>query len=132
MRNPAGLRRFPSPHTSLVFPEFLVKCLVSNEEGMWVKGLYRGAEPVARGRGATGPPCRSWVGSPSRPRGATAPLPPRAPSQGPLCKLEEKNYIKVLLPPGRATGIYFRNFSKQTYIFEILIFFKYKKEKSPK
>ena len=33
-------------------------------------------------------------------------------------------------PLGWATGVYFRNFSKRTYIFEILIFFKYKKEKS--
>ena len=35
--------------------------------------------------------------------------------------------------PGRPgngwQGVYFRNFSKRTYIFEILIFFKYKKEK---
>ena len=32
-------------------------------------------------------------------------------------------------PYGGATGGYFLNFSKRTYIFEILIFFKYKKEK---
>ena len=101
-----------------------------------LQGLYRGAEPVTRGGGATGPPCRPWVGPSSRPRGGGCrpwggdrpPLPPRAPGQGPLCKFEEKNYIKVLSPPP-ATGVYFRNFSKRTYIFEILIFFKYKKEK---
>ena len=34
-----------------------------------------------------------------------------------------------LSPLGRATGGHFRNFSKQTYIFEKIIFFKYKKEK---
>ena len=70
----------------------------------------------------TGPPCRPWVGPPvargggDRPplspvggRGRHAPLPPRVPGQGPLCKLEEKNYIKVLSPWG----------GRPRYIFEI-------------
>src|SRR6185312_15933644 len=60
VRNPAGLRRFLSLHPSLFFqdfwwkflsffPGFLVEFLGSNEEGMWVGGLYRGGDPVARG-----------------------------------------------------------------------------------
>ena len=42
----------------------------------------------------------------------------------------KKKYIWALSPPHRATGVYFWNFPKRTYIFEILIFFKYKKEKT--
>jgi len=65
------------------------------------------------------------------------PLPPHTPGQGALCKFKKK-YIKVLslclgdrtpVAHGAMTRGYFRNFSKRTYIFEIFIFFKYKKEK---
>ena len=60
MHNPAGLRRFPSPHPSLFFQDFwwkflsffsdfLVDFLGSNEEERRVGGLYRGGDPVARG-----------------------------------------------------------------------------------
>ena len=47
-----------------------------------------------------------------------------------VANLKKKNYILGLPPYGRATGVYFWNISKRTYIFEILIFFKYKKEKT--
>ena len=91
--------------------------LGSNEEGIRVKGLYRGAEPVAR-VGGDRPPVSPVGGAPSRGGGDRPPLPPRAPGQGSLCKFEEKNYIKVLLPPTPTgdrgifskffeTGIYF-------------------------
>ena len=42
----------------------------------------------------------------------------------------KKNYTLGLSPYGRATGVYFLNFPKRRYIFEILFFFKYKKEKT--
>ena len=64
----------------------------------------------------------------------------QAPCPRPGTSLQiQKKYIKVMLPVawatgvlsplGRATGGYFRKFSKRTYIIEIFIFFKYKKEK---
>ena len=84
MLNPAGLRRFPSPHLSLFFG-FLVEFSDSNEEGRGVGSYIRGVTPVARGGGATGPLF----------------------FQGPRCKFEEKNYTKGLSPYGRATGGYF-------------------------
>ena len=90
---------------------------------MGSRAYIGGQSRSPKGRGGLWPPCRP--SGDDRP-----PLPPRAPGQGPLCKLEEKNYIKVLSPLGRATRVYFRNFSKRTYIFEILNFFKYKKEKT--
>jgi hypothetical protein len=85
--------------------------------------------------GATCHPCRPWVG-PQSPEGGPSPVwwggrqAPTRPRPGTSLQIRKKNYIKVLLPLGRATGVYFRNFSKWTYIFEILIFFKYKKEKT--
>jgi len=56
VRNPAGLRRFPSPHPSF-FSGFLVEFLGSNVEGMGVAGLYRGEglSPEVRGRQAPEP-----------------------------------------------------------------------------
>ena len=77
---------------------------------MRVKGLYRGAELVAQG-GGTSPPCRPWVGAPVARGppvargGRQAPLPPRAPGQGPIYKLEKK-YKQVMSPLGWATGVY--------------------------
>ena len=54
------------------------------------------------------------------------------PRPGTSLQIQKENYIKVLSPVawatgplsplGRATGRHFRNFSKQTYIFEIFIF----------
>ena len=88
---------------------------------MRVKGLYRGAQPVARGGAPVGgPPCRPSGGDRppvARGWGDRPPLHPRTPGQGPICKLEGKKYKQVLSPFGQATGVYFRNFSKPTYIF---------------
>ena len=87
---------------------------------------------------------RAYIGweTPCRPlggRGRQDPLPPHTPGQGPLCKFK-KNYIKVLSPVAwatgvlspleRATGGYFRNFSKRTYIFKFFIFLNIKKKKT--
>ena len=75
VRNPAGLRRFPSPHPSLFFwiisGIFGLKC-----GGNGVKGLYMGGR-AGRPRGATAP-CRLWVGPVAR-GGATGPPCPHAP-----------------------------------------------------
>ena len=74
-----------------------------------------------------------WVGweTPvARGGGATGPLPPHTPGQGPLYKFK-KNYINILSPLGRATGGHFRKFSKRTYIFKIFIFLNIKKKKTP-
>ena len=92
--------------TPLFFSRFLVEFLSSNKKRMGVEWLYRGARP-GRPRGATGPRVTRGWGPQSPEGGRHAPLPPRAPGQGPLYKLEEKNYIKVLSPLGRATGVYF-------------------------
>ena len=43
---------------------------------------------------------------------------------------KKKKLQTGLSPLGWATGVYFRNFSKWTYIFEILIFLNIKKKKS--
>ena len=74
-------------------------------------------------------PCRP----PQRAAGACRPLGGR---QAPLfffsrdfvANLKKKNYTLGLSPYGRATGVYFWNFPKRTYIFEF--FFKYKKRKT--
>ena len=87
-------------------------------------------------------PCRPWGGD--RPLslggGPTRPPPSTHPRPGTSLQIQKKNYIKILLlvagaagllsPLGRATGGYFRNFSKQTYIFEIFIFLNIKKKKT--
>ena len=44
--------------TPLFFSRFLVEFLGSNEKGMGVEGLYRGASPGRPGVG----PCRPWEG----------------------------------------------------------------------
>ena len=65
VRNPAGLRRFPSPHSSLFFSGFLVEFSGSNEEGRGVGPYIGEVTPVARGGGvggATGPPVARWGG----------------------------------------------------------------------
>jgi len=79
-----------------------------------------------RGAGGGGPPGAKGGGG----GGATGPPAPTGPRPGTSLQIRKKNYIKVLLPLGRAIGVYFRNFSKRTYIFKVLIFFKYKKEKT--
>ena len=64
---------------------------------MWVKGLYSGTEPVARG-GATGPP------------------PPRTLGQGPLCKFEEKKLHQGPVAPGAGDqGIFSKFFETDIY-----------------
>ena len=105
--------------------------LGSNEEEMGVEALYRVGDPVTRGEGDR-PPCRPLGG-------ATGPLPssPRAALSRDL--FVKKIYQKDMSPPAWTTGIlsptpwatraHFRNFLKRPHIFEILIFFKYKKEK---
>ena len=98
-----------------------------------VKGLYRGQSRSPEGvdrppccpRGGDRAPCRPWVGAPvARGGWATGPLSSRAPGQG----LKKKLYLWHVAPP-RATGVYFRNFSKRTYIFKVLIFLNIKKKK---
>ena len=148
MLNPAGLRRFPSPHSSLFFLDFWCnfRAQMRREGEGWI--LYRGLTPVAR-RGGDRPPVargggdrplpRPWAGPPTgRPRGGgDSPLSPVGGAtgpfffQGPRCKFEKKNYTKGLSPYGRATGGYFWNISKRTYIFEIFIFLNIKKKKRP-
>ena len=49
--------------------------------------------------------------------------------QGPRCKFEEKKLHLSHVAPHRATGVYFWNFPKRTYIFKILIFLNIKKKK---
>ena len=48
-----------------------------------------------------------------------------------VANLKKKNYIWALSPPHRATVVYFWNFPKPTYIFEILFFLNIKKKKPP-
>jgi len=132
--NPAGLRRFLSPHPSL-FSGFLVEFSGSNEEGMGVDPYIRGSTPVARG-GATGPLPRPWAGPSGRSRGGDRPpyrllggdRPPFFPGTS-LQIWRKKLHLGPVALWG-ATGGYFWNISKRTYIFEILILFKYKKEES--
>ena len=90
MLNPAGLRRFPSPHSSLFFLDFWwnFRAQMRREGEGW--GFYKGgdpgrprgggrqAPPVARRGGATGPPAAT-VGRPSGGRpwaGRQAPVAP--------------------------------------------------------
>ena len=98
----------------------------SNEEGRggWI--LYKGVTPVARGGGGQAPLPHPWAGPSGRPRGDDRPLF----FQGPRCKFEEKKLHLVPVALWGATGGIFEIFSKRTYIFEIFIFKKYKKEKT--
>ena len=142
MWNSAELRCFPSSHPSLFSGFFEVKW----EEGMrgrpYIGGMTRSPvgggdrTPLSPTGGATGPPGGPTGLSPlGRATGACRPLggdrPPLFFSTGTSLQIwRKKNYIWALSPPHRATGVYFWNFPKPTYIFEILIFFKYKKEKT--
>ena len=88
VRNPAGLRRFTSPHPSLffrifggssslffwIFGEIFGLKWVGNEGG----GLYRGGDSVAWG-GRQAPTVARWGG-------ALAAEPPRRADRGPVCK----------------------------------------------
>ena len=96
MLNPAGLRRFPSPHLSL-FSGFLVEFSGSNEEGRGV-GSIKGVTPVAGG--ATGPPCRPRGGDrpPCRAHGPGRALGPAVARGG---------GDRPLSPVGGATGLFF-------------------------
>jgi len=146
VRNSAELRRFPSSHPSLFSGFFWIfwgQMRGGNEGREW-GGLIWEADPVARG-GATGPPCRPQEGRPAPLAGPLACRPwggrqgPVAPPTGDrppsfffsrdfVANLKEKKLHLSPVAPHRATEVYFWNFPKQTYIFEILIFFKYKKE----
>jgi len=85
--------------TPLFFSRFLVEFLGSNEEGMGSRAYIGGQSRSPEGGGLSPPGfARGW--GPQSPEGGDRPpLPPRALGQGSLCKFEEKNYIKVLLPP---------------------------------
>ena len=72
MLNPAGLRRFPSPHSSLFFG-FLVEFSDSNEEGRGGLELIYGGIPRSPEGGRQAPLPRPWAGPVGRPRGATGP-----------------------------------------------------------
>ena len=136
MRNSAELRRFPSSHPSL-FSWFFWIFWGQMRGGNEGEALYRRPDPVARG-GATGPPCRPQEGRPAPLAGPLACRPPhgrQAPSffffsRDFVANLKKKKLHLSPVAPHRATGVYFWNFPKRTYIFEILIFFKYKKEKT--
>ena len=54
VRNPAGLRRFLSPHPSLFFLDFWWNFRTQMRRKWGVDPYIRGGTPVARG-GATGP-----------------------------------------------------------------------------
>ena len=136
MLNPAGLRRFPSPHSSLFFwifgGIFGLKWGGNERAGAFIGGI-----PRSPARGATGPlPPAGWAQRPVARGLGDRPLSPVGGAtgffffQGSHCEFEEK---KIHLRPVAlwgATGVYFWNISKQIYIFEILIFKKYKKEKT--
>ena len=104
-------------HSSF-FPEFLG----SNDKGnggIWRPGLIKG-------EGTLSP--QGWVTGPCRPLGGRQA--PFFSLQGPLCEFEEKKLHFGPVALWGATGGYFWNIAKRTSIFEIFIFFKYKKEKS--
>ena len=109
MRNPAGLRSFPSPHPSL-FSKFLVQFLGSNEKRMEARAYIgwetRGGGPVAPGGGRQTP----------------------SPRPGTSLQIQKKFTLRSCRPPTGDRG-YFRKFSKRTYIFEFFIFLNIKKEK---
>ena len=101
--------------------------------------LYRGHTPVARGGGGDRPPLSPAGGATGLPAALVgrAHWSPEGGRQAPpffspgtsLQIWREKKYTLGLSPYGRATGVYFWNFPKQTYIFEILIFLNIKKKK---
>ena len=75
--------------TPLFFSEFFVEFLGSNEEGMGVECLYRGASPGRPKEGATGPLSRLWARPTGRPRGgACRPLGGR---QAPLARARPRS-----------------------------------------
>ena len=146
MRNSAELRRFPSSHPSL-FSGFFWIFWGQMRGGNEGEALYRRPDPVARGGGRQAPPCRPQAGRPAPLAGPLA-CRPWGGRQGPVARwggdrppnffffrdfvanLKKKKLHLSPVAPHRATGVYFWNFPKPTYIFEILIFFKYKKEKT--
>ena len=68
-----------------------------------------------------------WATGSCRPLGGDRP--PLFFSPGTLLQIWRRKKLHLSpVAPHRATGVYFWNFAKWTYIFEILIFFKYKKE----
>ena len=68
-----------------------------------------------------------WATGPCRPLGGRQV--PFFFSRDFVANLKKKNYTLGMSPYGRATGVYFWNFSKRTYIFEILFFLNIKKKK---
>jgi len=137
--NPAGLRRLLLL-TPLFFLDFWWNFRAQMRREWGVGSLYKGgrqaplprpwAGPSGRPRGGDSPPCRPLGGRP-------------APCRRVLARdlfENKKFYRKVpvahclgdrcLSPPRWATGGYFCNLLKRPYIFEILFFLKYKKEKS--
>ena len=98
-------------------------------------GFYRGDTPVARG-GATGPPAARGLGpAAGRPWAGRQALVARWGGDGafffPGTSLriwKKKLHLKPVALWG-ATGGYFWNISKRTYIFEIFILKKYKKNR---
>ena len=105
MRNSAELCRFFSPHPSLFSWIFRLKWQGNGGQGLYIGGR----DPVARWGGDMPPFIffRPWTS---------------------LQIWRKKITTKACRPMGGDRG-YFWNFSKQTHIFEILIFFKYKIEK---
>ena len=102
------------------------------------EALYRRPDPVARGGGATGPPCRPQEGRPAPLAGPLA-CRPLGGRQTPLfffsrdfvANLKKKKlHLSPVAPIGRP-GYIFEIFPKPTYIFEILIFLNIKKKKPP-
>ena len=83
---------------------------------------------AARARGLSPPPTGDRPLSPVG-GGATGPL-FLSFSRDLVANLKKKNYTLGLSPYGGRPGGIFEILQKRTYIFEIFIFFKYKKEKS--
>ena len=135
VRNSAELRRFPSSHPSL-FSGFFWIFWGQMRGGNEGEALYKRPDPpVARRRGDRPPWRAHWPVAPgvgdrglSPVGGATGP--PLFFSPGTSLQIWRKKLHLSPVAPHRATGVYFWNFPKPTYIFEILIFFKYKKEKT--
>ena len=106
--HPTGLRRFPSPHSSLFFSGFLVEFSGSNEDGRggWI--LYKG-------------------GYPGRPRGGDR---PPFFSRDLVANLKKKITLRACRPlEGRPGGI-FEIFQNGHIFLKFLFFKKYKKEKN--
>ena len=91
--------------------------------------FYRGGYPGRPRGGGQAPLPRPWAGPSGRPLGGRQ-TPLFFYSRDFVANLKKKLHLNPVAPH-RATGVYFLNFPKRTYIFEILIFLNIKKKKPP-